>query len=394
MLSGDPESNAPSGSAASSDGAVPLRGGRWRRIARIASLVLFVAIFATTQVSLKWHWYGLYVLRSTSGRPLEITDDLLLGEGPRVLFGASFAAIRDFLKPDSDVRPRLDHDWDADEGDGTITNRLADGEVVQTSFGRYVDSDNKTPHGLFVGGALAEVAATVQQNESGMSLHDARGWHHIWCNVNEGLYVAELNRLVYPGEWKFEGSRMLVDATDRVVLRSEHQLTVGGVELHMERYAYFKAGLPFFRLTVNVTNVGDRPAHVSYAYGDEPWVGEFGSSEGNVGWTVRGIVPIVAFVDPREAPYAGIADRKTGMANFVAWEGSTPDVVYFSNHAGTPLGPEMGRPLTSNEIFIGLEWRDRTIEPGATFGVRLTLGVADSGPTRLPGIPAGALSVR
>lgn len=371
----------------------PTRSRLRNRVA-ITLLALLVAFFATTKVTLRFRWYGLYLLTSESGRPLEIKDDLKLGDGPRVLVGVSFAPVRELFARPNALLPRLELDWDAEEGGGAISGYLPDGRLLQTLFGRYIDSDGKAPKGLFVGGALPDVAAVMQQNQSGMALHDARGWHHIWCSVNEGLLVDELARMVFPSEWTFLGSRVLVEAPDRLVLRSEHALKEKGVELRMERYAYFKAGSPWFRLGVNVMNVGEKTVHVAYAYGDEPWVGEFGSSAGNVGWTPQGLVPFVAQVDPRAAPFAGIMDTKTGFANFVAWEGSAPEAVYFANRPGTPYSTEMGNPLTSNEIFIGLEWRGRTIDPGDTLSVRLTLGLADSGPGQLPRLPEGVLTGR
>jgi hypothetical protein len=372
----------------------PPGGSRRRRRIALALGILLVAFLATTQVTLKWRFYGLYLLTSESGRPLELKDDLLLGDGPRLLVGVSFSAVRELFSRKPEGGARLDVDWDAKEGGGTVTSVLAGGEVLQTVFGRYVDSDGATPRGLFVGGAIADVAATPAQNQSGMALRDARGWHHVWCNVNEALLIGELGRLVFPGEWRLTGSRVLVDAPTRVVIHSEHELEVGETMLRMERNVYFKAGRPFFRLGVNLMNAGDRPVHVSYAYGDEPWVGEFGSAFGNVGWTERGLVSQVTWLDAGAEAWAGIADTKSGVANFLSWEGSRPDGVYFGNHPGTPRPEELGAPLTSNEVFIGVEWRDRTIEPGETFSVRLTIGLAAQKPGGLPTFPAGAISPR
>jgi hypothetical protein len=367
---------------------------RRKRIAAVVAGVALVVTFATVKVTLSGRFYGLYLLTTTSGRPLEIKDDLRLGDGPRLVWGASFGWIRELISRGGGTLPRLELDWDAKAGGGVITNYLADREVVQTIFGRYVDSEGATPHGLFVGGAIAEVAAVTAQNQSGMALRDARGWHHLWCNVNEGFAIAGRSALITPGEWTFEGSRVLVDAPDRVVLTSEHTLTVGTAKLRMERYAYFKAGRPWFRLGVNVMNVGDEPVSLSYAYGDEPWVGEFGSAEGNYGWTAQGIATTVTTIDPRTLQWGGIVDAKTGLANFMSWTLAPPDLAYFGNHSGTPMTQEIGRPLASNEIFIGLEWHDRVIEEGEMFSARITLGLAGARPDGLPTYPEGALPVR
>ncbi|HSM92608.1 MAG TPA: hypothetical protein VLT47_06925 [Anaeromyxobacteraceae bacterium] len=365
----------------------PAAPHRARTAVALVALALAAALFASTHVRITGGLYGVYLLTSASGRPLEIKDDLLLGDGPRLLGGIDFSWIQDRLHA-ADALPRLDLDWDEEEGSGIVTSHLADGRKVQTLFGRYVDSEGRTPHGLFVGGAIPEVSASREQNQSGMALHDARGWHHVWCNVNEGLLDLASGRMLFPGDWRFLGSRVLVDAPDRVVIESSHEVALASGPLRVERYAAFRSGRPFFRLGINFVNVGDQPVTIAYAYGDEPWVGEFGSAAGNVGWVDRGLVEVVTGVDPRVERWAGILDKKSGVANFMAWAGaSPPDLVYFGNHPGTPAPEEAGAPLTSNEIFIGAEWRDRTLEPGETFTLRLTLGLAASRPDGFPAVP-------
>jgi hypothetical protein len=358
-----------------------------------ALLALTVAFFATTRVRIGGSFYGLYLLERASGRPLEIKDDLKLGDGPRLLGGVSFTWLHERLHA-AERLPRLDLDWDED-GSGIVTSYLADGRELQTLFGRYLDDDGRTPRGLFVGGALPDVAATTAQNQSGMALRDARGWHHIWCNVNEALLDVTTTRMSFPGEWTFLGSRVLVDTPDRVVIASEHEIVLAGGSLRVERYAAFRSGRTFFRLGINLINLGEEPVTISYAYGDEPWVGEFGSADGNVGWVERGLVPFVSGIDPRTERYAGILDQKSGLADFISWQGaSPPDVVYFGNHPGTPQPAEVGAPLTSNEVFIGLEWRDRTIEPGDTLTLRLSIGLAASRPDGSPTVPVDVIRDR
>jgi hypothetical protein len=378
-----------------SNRSTPLQADRRaRRAGVIALLALAVAFFATTRVRISGRFYGLYLLERASGRPLEIKDDLKLGDGPRLLGGVSFTWLHERLHS-AERLPRLDLDWDEEQGSGFVTSYLADGRKVQTLFGRYLDDDGRTPRGLFVGGAIPEVAATPSQNQSGMALHDANGWHHVWCNVNEGLLDAATARMSTPGEWTFLGSRVLVDTPDRVVIASEHEIVLAEGTLRVQRYAAFRSGRAFFRLGINLINLGEEPLKISYAYGDEPWVGVFGSADGNVGWVERGLIPFVSGIDPRVERYAGILDRKSGLADFISWQGaSPPEVVYFGNHAGTPLPSEVGAPLTSNEIFIGLEWRDRTIAPGDTLTLRLSIGLAAAHPDGSPTVPEDVIRDR
>ncbi len=368
-----------------------LAARRVRVGATVGLLAAVAAFLATTRVTITGQWMGLFLLESPSGRPFELKDDLRLGDASRLLHGVSFAWLRD-AGPSRGALPRLELSWDEERGSGTVASLLADGVRVETYFSRYVQDDGNAPAGLFVGGARADVAAGAEQSESGMALRDRAGWHHVWCNVNEALRVGADGRLVYPGDWTFRGSRVLLRGAERVVLQSEHEVEVAHARLRMERFAYFSAGRTFFRLGVNVINLGEVPVALSYAYGDEPWVGVFGSSDGNIGWDEEGLVPVVTAISPRANRWGGILDTKSGLANFLSWEGSAPDVAYFANRAGAPRPAEYGTVLSGNAVFVGLEWRDRVLQPGETLPIRLTIGVAGRGPDGNPAAPPGAVN--
>jgi hypothetical protein len=354
---------------------------RWTatRIAALAALGAAGLLAAVTRLSISGHGYGVYVLHAQDGVGLELKDDLFLGDGSRLLAGFPLTRLRAALAGGDAAapgQPWLDLEWDAAVGSGFVRNHLADGTELVTLFSRYQDSEGRVPHGLFVGGALPDVAADLEhQNESGMTYRDARGWSHVWCNVNEGIAV-EGGEITYPGRWRFLGSRVLIRERDRVVLESSHEISERGRLFRMDRFAYFHAGLPFFKLGIRLVNVGELPGRYDYIYGDEPWVGEFGSAAGNVGWLGSGIVPREGFVDAKANWYAGILDEKSNVADFIAWLGDDrPDAAYFSNAAGIvdPSGP----PLASNEIFIGVEWRNRSLAPGEARSMLLAIGMAD-----------------
>jgi len=231
-------------------------------------------------------------------------------------------------------------------------------------------------------------------DESGMSVRDGAGWHHLWCTVNEGIRLADDARVAAPPDWRLVGSRQVVATAAQVVLESEHRLDLGASRLAMHRRATFLAGQPFFRLDVRYTNLGDRPAVLTYGYGDEPWVGRFGTADANVGWLRDGLVERAGRFSTRVQRWAGVVDRRSGLANFIAWDGPGPDLVYFNNHGGPPSPAEAGAPLASNEISIGLEWQQRRLEPGGALAVQLVIGLAAPGPGGLPSLPEGALGAR
>ncbi len=371
----------------------PARRSRLGLAAAISALAVAGLVAAITDVSILGHWHGLFLLRGKTLGKLELKDDLVLGDGSRLVGGVSFSRVRRLLSAGGDAKPGepwLELDWDTVEGSGIVRNHLADGTELVTLFARYEDSLGKIPHGLFVGGALPDIAADqALQNESGMAYRDARGWHHVWCNVNEAIWDPARNAVSYPSEWTFLGSRVLIRDRSRVVIESSHEARIGGIPLRIDRFAYFTEGKPWFKLGIRVVNAGEQPARYVYVYGDEPWVGTFGSADRNVGWTAAGLVKGEATLDTRAQRWAGIYDEKSGIADFVAWVGGDlPDVVFFANEAGS-ANIEPGRPLTSNEVFIGLEWHGAALQPGESRSLLLSLGLADvdraTGEPRLPG---------
>jgi len=377
------------------------RPASWRPRLTLAAALLLLAgaglFLAVTRLSIEGSWRGLFLLRSRDGRRLELKDDLFLGDGSRILAGASFAGARRWLGLDlaapSGGAPRLTLEWNEREGRGLVRNLLGPHQELVTSFGRYEDSDGRHPQGLFVGGSLPDVAADpAGQNESGMTFRDGTSWFHIWCNVNEGLQDDQARRMTFPGEWRFLGSRVLLSDPTRVVLESRHELALGGGTLRMARFAYFTAGEPFFRLGVRLTALGPGPAAFSYVYGDEPWVGHFGSADGNVGWVAEGLLYYEGPIDPLVHRWAGILDELSGYAAYIEWVGDeVPTTVYVANQGGRFAPPGVQVPLHSNEVFIGLEWTGRRLQPGESRTFSMVIGMAESDPrTKRPMRPAAA----
>lgn len=352
-------------------------------LALVAAAGLFAAM---TRVEVTGRWRGLYVLHGRDTPRLEVTDDLLLGDGSRLLASVSLTRVRALLGVEAGAprpgEPSLALDWDERDGRGLVRNRFVDGTELVTLFGRYEDDDGKTPRGLFVGGAVPDIAAdATSQDQSGMAYHDAHGWTHVWCNVNEALVDKGANAFVWPSTWRFLGSRVLVNDGRRVVLETNHEVQVRGGTLRMDRFAYFTAGQPWFELAIQLTSLGPGDVDYAYLYGDEPWVGRFGSADGNVGWVDDRIVLNEEFVDPHAHRWGGILDEKSGFANYIEWLGEAePTQVYFSNAAGkVAVGPRPV-PLQSNEVFVGLQWANQRLHPGEERSIRLAIGLAEHDP--------------
>jgi hypothetical protein len=241
----------------------------------------------------------------------------------------------------------------------------------------------------------------VRLSETGMAWFNGRRWLHIWCSSNEGICSAsDTKHLSYPTDWRFIESRVLHNGPRHVVLSSVHEVTLDGVPLRIERFAYFHAEESYFRLGIRIRNVGVRPVSVIYLYGDEPWLGDYGSSKGNVGWTSSGLVLRATAIDPATHRYVGMFDCGnplvspnrdfTMAANFIEWLGSNvPSLAYFGNGTGyNEIEVQAGTPLSSDARFVGLEWGPRELAPDEETTIFLAIGMASFNPrTGMPEKP-------
>lgn len=367
--------------------------GRRRHLAAAVALGVAGLVVAFTDVAVSGNWQGIFLVRGKGPTAFLLKDDLFLGDGSRLVAGISFSRVRRLLAdPPVSGRAHLDLEWSDAVGNGLVRNTFENGTELVTMFSRFQDDEDRTPHGLFVGGALPDVAASTDQEQSGMSFRDAQGWHHIWCTTNELVLDYDGGKVIYPSYWRYLGGRVLIRDVDRVVIESSHAIQLGGGTVRMDRWAYFRAGRPFFKLGVRISNAGDTPVRLAYGYGDEPWVGHFGSAEGNVGWIRSELVRVEGPVDGAGARWAGILDQASGLAAFLAWaRDSQPDRIYFANEAGSDF-KRLGQPLDSNEVFIGTEWLQIGLRPGESRSILLTIGMARGEPGGgVPSVPPDAV---
>lgn len=339
-----------------------------------------LAIFA--EISLRGSFTGIYVLRGQR-KPLEIRSDIFLDEERRVLFALPFGDPARRFEGAGDAAgrtaPYLEHRWEPSSGDGFVLSHLGGGRLLVANWSRFLDDTGEAPSGLFLGGALpfdlnAEGRNAV--NDTGMAYFDGRRWYHGWCSINELLALGDdPNRKIPPRSWTYLGSSVLEASPSRVLITSRHQAQIDGVPLRIQKWVLIKAGELSFTMATRLENVGRAPVRFYYLYGDEPWVGDYGRSAGNVGWTRQGLVHYEGFVDPAATDFVGFFDVGnsvigergpfTGTANFLQWLGSYPPTrVFFTNMQG-PLRPPWNRvPLAaarSRALF--LQWGPVTMPP-------------------------------
>ncbi|MGB9082152.1 MAG: hypothetical protein WCD00_12705, partial [Desulfuromonadaceae bacterium] len=183
-----------------------------------------------------------------------------------------------------------------------------------------------------------------------------------------------------------------------LTITCEHQAMVNNVPVKIVRTLFYQTGDTFVTLVTSLKNIGTTPTILLYIYGDEPWVGDYGSSAGNIGWLKNGLVTTEMQIDTSTNDYFGMFDTgnpligenkdfTTGKANFIEWSpAERPDSAYFSNQFGTIARPEQKVPLaSSNSRVLAMQWGPKALNPGQSFSFTLSIGMADNDPkTGLP----------
>ncbi|HZV82989.1 MAG TPA: hypothetical protein VFF53_12555 [Geobacteraceae bacterium] len=374
---------------------------RWLLLAVLSGLLVFPVAFKVN-FNIKGHFEGLYLLHRYHSETYEITDDLFVGQSERLiaaidLSSLSFRGLRDLLDHPGAETVHLHYEWDPKTGCGYVKNFLGNGRDITTYLGRFED-EGEIVRGVFVGGGPPSVAAALQNhpyNNSGMTYFDGARWNHLWCNVNELVASGDTTMAVNPSQWRFLGSRVEESSRQRLTVTSSHEVRIDNFLLRIDRRGQFVAGATYMLLDVRVTNSGTTPAVYFYAYGDEPWVGEYGSSRGDVGWVQDRLIYSEEAIDPVRYSYAGMFDYGNSLigeghtftttANFIEWGGKELPTVYFSNTVGRIAPPQERMPLSGNRRFIGLEWGPRVLAPGESATYSLAIGMAAHDPSR--GVP-------
>jgi hypothetical protein len=352
------------------------------------------------------HFEGIYLLKEKNSRKYDLSDHLFVGREKQVIFALDlnnkyYMMATKLLPRHNENDNHLHCDWNPKDGNGVVSNYFSDGTALVTYLGRYLD-DDKEVHGLFVGGGLPETVESnvnYNMNNSGMTYFDGKRWYHIWCSVNEGIGSAVSGISLTPSKWEFLGSGVEKRSYDNVTISSKHKTVIDNVPVRIDRKIHFTAGRPYLNLEITITNNGTQPVFYSYIYGDEPWVGYYGTSLGDVGWVKDRTVNYEEMIDTSKYSYVGMADIGnkvigeqpvyTNLANFLEWFGpERPMYAYFTNDMNHL--PEAGKkvPLESNERFVGLTWQ-RRLAPAESSTIRLAVGMALHNPkTGIPEKPA------
>lgn len=357
------------------------------------SLFFFVlfAAYLFVDLELRDQYFGIFILKKANGFGIEIVNDIYPDELKRKLFSFDLdPSTKNFYvrKNSKDVFPRLNYIWDKKRGRGFVINYLNENEKILTVLSRFKTDTDETTNGIFIGGELPSKDDKNKMNDTGMSYYDGTRWYHIWCTSNEGLASGSSMEPIPPTKWDFLGSEVLKYTSQTLVLKSSHRAFTDGVPLLIERFGIFIAGKPYMILVQKITNIGTMNASYFYVYGDEPWLGNYGSSIGNIGWVSDHLIKYEEEIDPKKYNYIGLYDygndvigeghNFTGMANFIEWLYDPPDVAFIVNQEnGVIRKPKKNSPLSSPlSRFIGAQWGPIYLQPNASQIMVLAIGMA------------------
>lgn len=301
--------------------------------------------------------------------------------------------------------PGFTVDWDPWTGRGRVTQVLPSGDVysicLQCGYEGYAG-------GLWVGSL----------NGSGFGWLPATpipGFPliNLFCAQDESLVDEATGREYDPG-WsqnfgrgddgarlEYVGGAVLADGRDGgdVVLRSVNRADCFEVTRHL----LWPRGAAYVVISSRVRNVCPQALTFSLWTGEDPWIGTYRSSDGDVGWHAGGLVRTERALDGRAFRWGGMIDLGNELlgqsaapfsnaADFLLPDPALPppDRAFFANRFAHEAGDvDPARPLDNRSLTaFNLGWVGRRLAPGEAAVFRYALGHARSGPPgSVPGVP-------
>ena len=290
--------------------------------------------------------------------------------------------------------PRLEVKWDPGKGKGAVLSRMKNGDVLRTCF--------QCGYPAYTGALVIG-----SYSGSGMGLYPKtpiRGFKaiNVFCAQDESIrdqpsgeeytYGWSENMGDGPGGRRLEYVRgkVIEAGPRRVVLISEN---LGGC-YRVTKVATTRAGTRFWIIATRVTNACDKKIRFDLFSGDDPWIGTYRSSDGDVGWLPGELVRRERALSAGRFTAGGLYDLGnralgqeegsfSGMANFIALDPATPlpSMAAFANRfAHTRDEVDPGKALSNDSLTaLNLAWTGLTLEPGQGFTFAMALGLAETG---------------
>jgi hypothetical protein len=299
---------------------------------------------------------------------------------------------------------RFTVNWSPATGKGDVIERFPSGDLLRTCFhctypgytgGLVIGNMNGSGMGLYPVRPLRgfpSINVFCAQDESIWDLDEKAEYSYGWSeNIGTG---ADGKRLEYVG------GRILEHDDQHVVLASEN---AGGC-YRVFKVALTRADWRFWVIATRIQNRCDHPVRFDLWTGDDPWIGLYASSEGDVGWTPAGLVNHETMFGLGQFTAGGFYDlgnralgeeegKFSNQANFFALDPALPlpDFAGFANrfaHGEDEIDHK--KPLDNKTMTaLNLGWRKQTLAPGEFMEISLALGLAETGETGdIPRLPA------
>lgn len=302
-----------------------------------------------------------------------------------------------------EARPWLENAWDPATGRGIVTHHRPGEGTMLTCF--HVGYPGYTG-GLVIGGfSSSGLAWNPERPKVGFPTIN------VFCAQDESIWDRD-ERREYTYGWsenfgtgpdgerlEYVGGRVVDASRDNLVLESEN---VGGC-YRVRKIATAWATTQFWVVATRITNRCDHSVNFDFHSGDDPWIGLYKSSDGDVGWTPNDVVRNERRFALGEFTAGGLWDLGnaalgqtegsfSNQANFFALDPTTPlpDETEFANrfaHQASEINPH--KPLDNLSMTaLNLGWTKQSLAPHATRDFVFAMGLAVTGDTaKLPRVP-------
>ncbi|MBI4706121.1 MAG: hypothetical protein HY744_33925 [Deltaproteobacteria bacterium] len=302
---------------------------------------------------------------------------------------------------------RFEVGWDARTGKGPLRQRYDDGAVasvcLQCGFPGYTGG---LVIGSFSGSGFEYRPPRPLRGYETLNVFCAQD-ESIWDRASSAEYAFGWSENFGTGpdgrRLEYVSGEISERGPGRVLLRARNR---GGC-YEVDKSLFWPAEARYLVIGTAIRNVCPESVSFDFWTGDDPWLGRYRSSEGDVGYTDRTLVRVESRIEPREFRFGGVYDLGnsaagereggfSGAANFIMPRpgGRAPDRIYFANrfaHGDDEIHP--GRPLDNKSMLaVNLGWLGLELAPGASASFVYALGLAHASgeprPPQAPSIPA------
>lgn len=308
-----------------------------------------------------------------------------------VILAPSFTSYKSDHKPA--IIPQFELNWNPENGQGQVVQNFPAGDLLRVCFhcayrgysgGLIIGSYNSSGFGFSPARPIhgfKKINVFCAQDESIWDLDEKREYSYGWSeNFGTGSDGERLNYI---------RGRILDKGPVQIVLQSENS---GGC-YRVIKVAYSRLNARWWILATRIINNCSHDIKFDFYSGDDPWLGTYRSSDGDVGWTPAGIIRTETLFGIGQFTEGGLYDlgnqalgQKEGsfsnQANFFKLDPATilPDQAIFANsfaHSVKDIDPNRvldNRTMTA----LNLGWTGQQLKPGKGLTLAWAMGLAET----------------